>query len=119
SRTHAALLRLEQLRGTLRQQCGERFAREKMRLAQLSDRPAEAARELLVCRRLQTDRAAEIVAAHAPERLLKLGFALLHGGGRPLVSATQARRGDEVEIRMADGLLTATITDTKIWRKKS
>ena len=119
SRTHAALLRLEQLRSILRQQCGERFAREKMRLAQLSDRPAGAARELLACRRLQADRAAEIVAAHAPERLLKLGFALLHGGGRPLVSATQARRGDEVEIRMADGLLTATITDTKIWRKKS
>ncbi|MCM1249756.1 MAG: exodeoxyribonuclease VII large subunit, partial [Alistipes sp.] len=94
------------------------IACEKLRLEQLSGRPAEAARELLSESRRCVDRAAEIVAAHAPERLLKLGFALLHGGGRALVSASQVGRGEEVEIRMADGLLKATINDKKIWRKK-
>lgn len=118
SRTHAAALRLERLRGELRQLSGDRLSREKMRLERTEGRPAEAAREALANWRVRMDRAAEIVAAHAPERLLKLGFALLHGSGGPLTLAAQAERGEEVEIRLADGRLRATITEKKIWRKK-
>ena len=117
-RTHAAALRLERLRGELRQLSGERLACEKMRLERLVSRPAEAAREALANWRMRMDRAAEIVAAHAPERLLKLGFALLHQGGGPLTAAEQATCGEEVEIRLADGRLRATITEKEIWRRK-
>ncbi len=119
SRTHAAALELERVRGELRRLAGERLAREKMRLARQEALPADAARELLARERMRLDNAADIIAAHAPERLLKLGFALLRSSGRTLVSANEVRRGDEVEIRLADGTLTATVNDTKIWQKKS
>ena len=62
--------------------------------------------------------AEEVVAAHAPERLLKLGFALLRCGGRGVVSAGGVRPGDELGIELADGTITATVTDTKIWQKR-
>lgn len=119
SRTHGEALRLEKLSGDLRQAARERLARETMRLAPLSDAPAAAVRERLARERMRLDRATDIVASHAPERLLKLGFALLHGGGRALTSVRDVRRGDEVEISLADGTLTATVNTTKIWQKKS
>jgi len=113
-----AALALERLAAGLRQAAAERLARESMRLARLSDRPAETARERLARERMRLDNAADIVAAHAPERLLQLGFALLRSGGRALTSVREVRRGDEVEIRLADGTLTATVNSTKICRKK-
>ena len=119
TRTHDAALELERVRGELRRLAGERLAREKMRLARQEALPADAARELLARERMRLDNAADIIAAHTPDRLLKLGFALLRSGGRTLVSANEVRRGDEVEIRLADGTLTATVNDTKIWQKKS
>ncbi|WP_296006890.1 exodeoxyribonuclease VII large subunit [uncultured Alistipes sp.] len=119
SRTHAAALELEKRRGDLRHLTGERFAREKMRLAQQSGRPADVARELLAHQGLRLDNAAEIIAAHSPERLLQLGFALLRSGGRALTSAAQIQAGDEVEIRLADGSLNATINHTTLWQKKN
>lgn len=118
SLARTAALALERLAAGLRQAAGERLARESMRLARLSDRPAETARERLARERMRLDNAADIVAAHAPERLLQLGFALLRSGGRALTSVREVRRGDEVEIRLADGTLTATVNSTKICRKK-
>ena len=90
-----------------------------MRLIRLAALPAEAARERLARERVRIDNMSGIVAAHAPDRLLKLGFALLRSGDRTLVSARDARRGDEVEIRLADGTLTATVNRIEIWQKKS
>ena len=119
SRTHAAALRLEKLSGDLRQSAGERLVAERMRLIRLAALPAEAARERLARERVRMDNMAGIVAAHAPDRLLKLGFALLRSGDRALVAARDARRGDEVEIRLADGTLTATVNRIEIWQKKS
>ncbi|MDE6828245.1 MAG: exodeoxyribonuclease VII large subunit, partial [Alistipes sp.] len=112
SRTHAAALELEKRLGDLRQLSAECLAREKMRLERLIGRPAETARELLARQRMRLDNAADMVTSHAPERLLRLGFALLRSGGRTLTSARGIRQGDEVEIRLPDGTLTATVTDT-------
>ena len=117
-RTRGGALRLERTAGELRRLSGERLTLERMRLERLAGRPAETALELLARQRLRLRNAAEIAAAHAPERLLKLGFALLHGGGQAITSAAQAKAGDEVEIRLADGTLTATINTTTIWQKK-
>lgn len=116
--THAAALQLQRLTGELRRVAGERLAAERMRLIRLAERPAEAARDLLARQRIRVGNAAEIVAAHSPERLLKLGFALLRSGGRTVTAAAQAQAGDEVEIRLSDGILTATIQKTTIWPKK-
>ena len=111
SRTHTAALELEKRLGDLRKLSAECLAREKMRLERLIGRPAETARELLARQRMRLDNAADMVTSHAPERLLRLGFALLRSGGRTLASARGIRQGDEVEIRLPDGTLTATVTD--------
>ncbi|MDE7305595.1 MAG: exodeoxyribonuclease VII large subunit [Alistipes sp.] len=118
SRTHAAALELEKRLGDLRGLAGECLTREKMRLGQHAARPADMARELLTRQRMRLGNAAEIIAAHSPERLLQLGFALLRSGGRAITSAAQAQAGDEVEIRLADGTLNATINHTTIWQKR-
>ena len=111
TRTHTAALELEKRLGDLRKLSAECLAREKMRLERLIGRPAETARELLARQRMRLDNAADMVTSHAPERLLRLGFALLRSGGRTLTSARGIRKGDEVEIRLPDGTLTATVTD--------
>ena len=117
-RTHAAKLQLERLTAELRRTSGERLTRERLRTEGLTGRPAEAAREWIARQKQRLNNAAEIAAAHAPERLLKLGFALLHGAGGAITSAAQAQPGDEVEIRLADGTITATINKTTIWQRK-
>ena len=116
--TLAARLELEKRLGDLRRLCSERLAHEKARLDRLTPCPADLARAWLAQRRLRLDSAAEIVAAHTPERLLKLGFAMLRSGGRTIGSATQIDAGDEVEIRLSDGTLTATVNRIDIWQKK-
>lgn len=119
SHTLAARLELEKRLGDLRRLAAERLAREKARLAQQTPRPGDLARELLAHRRARLDNAAEIIAAHAPERLLKLGLAMLRdGGGRTIVSARDVGPGDTVEMLLADGILTATINETTIWQRK-
>lgn len=116
--THAATLRLQRVADELRRTVGERMTGERARLQRLAGRPAEAVRSLLARQRIRVENAAEIAAAHAPERLLKLGFALLRSGADAVTSAAQTRPGDEVEIRLSDGTLTATIKKTTIWPKK-
>ncbi len=118
SHTLAARLALEKRLGNLRRLTGERFAREKERLDRLTPCPADLAREWLASRRMRLDSAAEIVAAHTPDRLLKLGFAMLRSGGRAIASARDVRPGDTIEMRLSDGTLTATVNRIDIWRKK-
>ena len=119
SRTHAAGLSLERLSGELRRTSGEFLTRRSLQLARMEPLPAEAARTLLAARRTYIERASEFIEAHRPERLLKLGFALLRAGDRPLVSVRGIRPGDAVAVRLADGTFTATVNTTQPCRKKS
>ena len=117
-RTHAAELRLERLASELKRMAGGRLAQERLLSEQLPGRLRDAVRERLAHEGMYLASAEEVVAAHAPERLLKLGFALLRCGGRGVVSAGGVRPGDELGIELADGTITATVTDTKIWQKR-
>lgn len=119
SRTHAATLALERLSGELRRTSGELLTRRSLQLARMEPLPAEAARTFLADRRTHLERAAEFIEAHRPERLLQLGFALLHAGDRPLLSARRVRPGDAITVRLADGTLTATVNTTQPCRRKS
>ena len=117
-RTHAAELRLERRASELKRMAGGRLAQERLLSEQLPGRLRDAVRERLAHEGMYLASAEEVVAAHAPERLLKLGFALLRCGGRGVVSAGGVRPGDELGIELADGTITATVTDTKIWQKR-
>ena len=118
NRTHAAELHMERLTAELKRLCGARLAQERLHAEQLPGQLRDAVRERLAHEGMYLASAGEVVAAHAPERLLKLGFALLHSGGRGVVSAGGVRPGDELGIELADGTITATVTDTKIWQKR-
>lgn len=116
--THDQRLRLERAAGDLGRLCGQRIAAEKARAAERGPQLAAAVRELLTRQRLRLGRAGDMAEAHRPERLLRLGFALVHSGGRILQSASETQPGEGVEIRFADGMIEATVQKKTIWQRK-
>lgn len=116
--THAAHLRLEQLTGEVRLLSGELLARKWAELDRLAPQPATAARESLVQRFLRLDHAHEMVTAHDPERLVKLGFALVHNNDRLLTCAADAKPGNDLEIKFSDGTIQVKVQMTTIWQRK-
>lgn len=47
--------------------------------------------------------AAELIAGRSPERILRLGFAVLRAGGVPVTSAGSVAEGEQVKIEVSDG----------------
>lgn len=118
TRTHAAEMRLERLAGDLRHFSGDRLTREGLRTEQSAAWLREAVREYLARQSMYLASAAERTAGYAPERLLRLGFAVLRRGGKAVASVAGIRAGDTVEVEAADGTITATVNNTTIWQKK-
>jgi exodeoxyribonuclease VII large subunit len=52
--------------------------------------------------------ASEVVDARAPEKILKLGFAVVRCDGHAVTSA-EGLSGKEVDIQLATGNITATV----------
>ncbi len=117
-RTHDAEMALERLRGELRRHAGELTAREKIRSQDIARRLRDCVHNAIATQRTRLAASDEIVAAHSPERLMRLGFATLHGRGGTIVSAAKVSRGDEVQIRLSDGTISATVNSTTIWQPK-
>jgi len=65
-------------------------------------------KQLAECRG-QTGRLAASLDALSPLKVLGRGYSIVRLGERVLTSAEQAQLGDRVNIRMADGSLTATV----------
>lgn len=59
--------------------------------------------------------AAELVAGRSPERILRLGFAIVRTDGKAVFSAAQVGKGDTLDIEVADGRIEGTVqyTETK------
>lgn len=51
------------------------------------------------------------VEAASPKRILALGFAMVHSGGKAITDIAHLAEGDIVEIRLANGTAHATVTD--------
>lgn len=51
------------------------------------------------------------VEAASPKRILALGFAMVHSGGKAITDVAHLAEGDIVEIRLANGTAHATVTD--------
>ncbi len=118
-RTHAAEMRLEQLAGELRLTAADRLVRERLRGEQRTQQLHDATRSLLAAERLRLAAAGEVIAAHDPARLMKLGFAVLHGRGGAITRAADAAPGEALRITLADGEIETTINEITIWHKKS
>lgn len=106
---HAASVRLERFSGGLRETTATFFTRRNMGLERLAEWLPLAARELLERRKRQLDTAATWVTGYLPERILRLGFAIVRKEGRACVSAEQVRVGDRLSVEWIDGRISATV----------
>lgn len=109
---HGAAVRLERLAGDLRQACALRTARENARIEHWTATLPDAVHACLERERLRMESAAQTIAAHAPERILRLGFAVVRTNGRAVTSAGAVAAGDRLHIEVADGQIGATVTQT-------
>lgn len=110
---HASEVRLERLTGDLRQMSGDLLTRQRLRAEHLSALLPEAVRNFLARQATQLDNAAELIAGRSPERILRLGFAVVRTGGKAVVSARGIRKGDALEIEVADGTIHGTAQSTE------
>ncbi|MFQ7501997.1 MAG: exodeoxyribonuclease VII large subunit [Alistipes finegoldii] len=106
---HASEVRLERLTGDLRQMSGDLLTRQRLRAEHLSALLPEAVRNFLARQATRLDNAAELIAGRSPERILRLGFAVVRTGGKAVVSARDVRKGDALEIEVADGTIHGTV----------
>lgn len=110
---HAASLRLERSSGDLRQLTAAALMREKLRLGHRAELLPAAVRETIARHRMRLDNAAELVAGRAPERILRLGFAIVRSEGRTVASAGALRPGQRLSIEVADGAFDASVDRIK------
>lgn len=73
--------------------------------AQLPD----AAKSFLARQGERLAAAEELVGSRSPQRILRLGFAVVRSEGRAVVSAREVRPGQRLEIEVADGRFTAEV----------
>ena len=116
---HASEVRLERLSGELRRLSGELLTRQSLRLKHLAGVLPEAARDFLARQTTRLENAAELIAGRSPERILRLGFAVVRSGGRAVTSVRAVAAGEPIEVEVADGKISATVNAEKIWQKKS
>mgnify|MGYP002570562944 CR=1 FL=1 len=110
---HASEVRLERLTSDLRQMSGDLLTRQRLRAEHLSALLPEAVRNFLARQATRLDNAAELIAGRSPERILRLGFAVVRTGGKAVVSARGIRKGDALEIEVADGTIHGTAQSTE------
>ncbi len=105
---HAAAVRLERFGGTLRETSATCFARRNMQLEHAAEWLSASVRELLERQKTKLDAAEKWMAGYAPERILRLGFAVVRKEGRACRSASAIRAGDRLTVELADGRFEAT-----------
>lgn len=109
-------LTLQRLRGEVAQRACGATARESARLDALAQRLPEAVQTLLQHQHQRLESARELVESRSPQRILRLGFAVVRSEGRAIVSADEVQPGQRLEIEVADGRLSAEVqskTNTK------
>ena len=106
---HTSEVRLERLSGEVRRLSGELLTRQSLRLEHLGTLLPETARNFLARQTTRLENAAELIAGRSPERILRLGFAVVRSGGRAVTSAAAVAAGEHLEIEVSDGKINATV----------
>ena len=114
---HGSEVRLERLAAELRRASGELLTRRSLGLEHLAKLLPETVRGFLDRRKMRLESAAELIAGRSPERILRLGFAVVRSAGRTVVSAEGLREGEDLQIDVADGRIAATVKHTETWQK--
>ncbi|MDE6623851.1 MAG: exodeoxyribonuclease VII large subunit [Alistipes sp.] len=110
---HTAALRLERSTGDLRRHTSEGLMRRSLQLAHRAELLPAVVREAIARQRTRLDNAAELVAGRAPERILRLGFAIVRSDGHAVASIGAIRPGQRLEIAVADGIIDASVDRIK------
>lgn len=116
---HASEVRLERLSGEVRRLSGELLTRQTLRLEHFAALLPEATRDFLTRQNVRLGNAAELIAGRSPERILRLGFAVVRTGGKAVTSAGAVAEGEQVEIEVSDGRINAIVKQKEIWQKKN
>lgn len=111
-------VRLERLTGEVRQRSGALLAHEKMRTQYAVERLPALIGEFVARQTTRLETASELVGGRSPERILRLGFAVVRTGGKTLTSIDGVAAGADLEIEVSDGMINATVKTTKKWQKK-
>ena len=106
---HASEVRLERLSGEVRRLSGELLTRQSLRLEHFTELLPDAARDFLARQTTRLENAAELIAGRSPERILRLGFAVVRSGGKAVTSVAAVAAGERIEIEVSDGKINATV----------
>ena len=106
---HASEVRLERLSGEVRRLSSELLTRQSLRLEHFTGLLPDAARDFLTRQTTRLENAAELIAGRSPERILRLGFAVVRSGGKAVTSAAAVAAGERIEIEVSDGKINATV----------
>ena len=103
-RIHGEELRLQHLQSSLRHESRERLLRERTTIELAGRQLPERIEQLLTHARQRLDLAAEVVASHSPQQLLRLGFAIVRSEGRALKRVEEIDQADQITIEVSDGI---------------
>ena len=108
-------LRLQELSSHLLFHAKGLLRQRGMALEQMRETLAASAGNFLARQASRLGNAAELVAGRSPERILRLGFAIVRTDGKAVFSAAQVGKGDTLDIEVADGRIEGTVqyTETK------
>lgn len=115
--THAQTLLLERLTAEVRNAAGVALAGAKARSDNAEVLLRNAVGTALKREHQRVEAYAALAENYAPERLLKLGFAVVSAGGRTVRSAEAVGVGDELDLRLADGTLRVKVEEKRLEKR--
>lgn len=83
-------------------------------LGLLREQTAAAALRIVEIGRARLEAADGLVEGRSPQRIMRMGFAVVRSGGRALLSTEGLRAGERIEVELCDGALDADITSIKV-----
>lgn len=104
-------LTLERYRSELRRAVEKLLSDERNRGARADENLRRATDYFVRSERDRLGALAQAVAAHDPQRIMALGFAVVSVDGHAVSDARQIAIGTEVSVRLAKGKLKAKVTD--------
>lgn len=104
-------LTLERYRSELRRATEKLLSDERNRGARADENLRRATDYFVRSERDRLGALAQAVAAHDPQRIMALGFAVVSVDGHAVSDAQQIAIGTEVSVRLAKGKLKAKVTD--------
>ena len=106
-------LRLERLASDTAREGGMYVERCRSALGLLREQTAAAALRIVESNKARLEAADGLVEGRSPQRIMRMGFAVVRSGGRALLSTEGLRAGERIEVELCDGALDADITSIK------